>query len=158
MTLPGRMVPRAAALWLTVGACHALVVVGVGLFGTAPSWISDAIRLDEPARIERTLARRDQTFGFPPGTHQALWDALVTHVPEDGVIHVDIDRDAVQARAAKPILILGFPRRGMRHRGSRIEALWPEGEYALFFGKERAAWLAGKRTQLASGPDWTLWR
>lgn len=158
MTSPGKLILGSAALWLALGAGRALLGLARDPFGSAPTWIGDALDLDEPARIRRTLARRDLAFGFPPGTHEALWKALSSHVPEDGVIHVDIDRDARQARAAKPILVLGFPRRVVRHHGSRIEALWPEGEYGLFFGPERLEWLAGKRTLLARGPNWTLWR
>jgi len=120
---------------------------------------STARELSAEGRIMGTLVRWDREAGLPDGYVHGIVRAINEHVPPHGTVQLVAVPDRKRIRALVPLPHLTFPRR-MRADYFPLPAGWePDADSVLLvFGDALLERLRAKKTLLASGPDWTLWR
>lgn len=127
------------------------------LRSTDPRKVADALAASEDARLAHTLERQDRRQGFPEGTHLGLFHALVEHVEPAGVIYVPARFGHGDGRKLAVLRNLLAPRTFRPVAEPALGAL-PSAGAVLDFDDELRARLETRRSAVAHGADWTLWR
>lgn len=124
-----------------------------------PEVWTQALTLDLEGRTRVGLADWDKLKGLPTGTTFELVEALRKETPERGLVWVVGLQSLKQGAALAPAGNLCFPRL-FRADNERHGADWvpPEGDSWLLFDPALTVCMEGRKTRLASGRDWSLWR
>lgn len=152
-----RVVLFALLAWFVWGGARgALDLVGE-LAASDLGWIARTLTASEEYRLARTLAQQDLEQDLAPGYHLALLRALEEHVDPTGEIQV-VRRPGLNRQRQLPALNnLVFPRVFRVSDGS-VPPAADQPSWFLDFRDERREVLATRRSPIASGPDWVLWR
>lgn len=115
-----------------------------------------AFTLTPEQRISRALWSWDKDLGHKTGSSLALHRALQTSVPPQATVRIAGLGSLKQGKRVLPLPHLCFPRR-FELAGPLTAATESAEDYWLYLEREPGA-RRGGTTQLATGPDWSLWR
>jgi hypothetical protein len=162
VTARPRLLLFALLAWLLGRAGAGLLACVQELCSTDPGRLVAALTAGEDERLARTLAEQDRQQDLPVGYHLELIRALWEHVPPAGVIYVRQrpGRIGWPGRRTLPALHhLAAPRLFRPPPDELGGAPSADGSNAVLdFDDELRARLETRRTPVARGPDWTLWR
>lgn len=144
--------------WLVWRGAVGASDLGQGLVERPEVW-SQALTLGLEERLRLGLDDWDRQKGLARGSTFELVQALLRQTPERELVWVVGLRSMRQGAALAPAGNLCFPRR-FRTDPERHGPDWvpPDGDTWLLFDPTLVPCLEARKTRLAAGQDWSLWR